>query len=145
MTDFPRVIEDCEAARRMLCDFTELDALIEQKVVESETLRGMVRALIDENASTAQSQEAYQKKYDALAKKFDAVVSDLDALKQEKDRRVRRDGAIELSIRTMRRSRRALTEWDDTIWTVMVEKAVVHRDKTITFHFRNGSEITIGA
>lgn len=145
MTDFPRVIEDCEAARRMLCDFTELDALIEQKVVESETLRGMVRALIDENASTAQSQEAYQKKFDALAKKFDAVVSELAALKQEKDRRVRRDGAIELSIRTMWRSRRALTEWDDTIWTVMVKKAVIHRDKTITFHFRNGSEITIGA
>ena len=135
MTDLPRVIEDCEATRRMLRDFTELDALIGQKVVESETLRGMVRALIDENASTAQSQEEYQKKYDALAKKFDAVVTELDALKKEKDRRVRRDGAIELSIRTMRRSRRVLTEWDDTIWTVMVEKAVVHRDKTITFHF----------
>lgn len=145
MTDLPRVIEDCEAARRMLCDFTELEALIEQKVVESETLRGMVRTLIDENASTAQSQEEYQKKYDALAKKFDAVVSELDALKKEKDRRVRRDGAIEPSIRTMRRSKIVLTEWDDTIWTVMVEKAVVHRDKTITFHFRNGSEITVGA
>ncbi len=145
MTDLPRVIEDCEAARRMLRDFTELDALIGQKVVESETLRGMVRALIDENASTAQSQEEYQKKYDALAKKFDAVVTELDALEKEKDRRIRRDGAIELSIRTMRRSRRALTEWNDTIWTVMVEKAVVHRDKTITFHFRNGSEITVEA
>ena len=38
-----------------------------------------------------------------------------------------------------------MTEWDDTIWTVMVEKAIVHRDDRITFIFKNGMEIKVGA
>lgn len=38
-----------------------------------------------------------------------------------------------------------MTEWDDTIWTMMVEKAVVHRGRQITFVFQNGTKIKIGA
>lgn len=145
MTDLPRIIADCEEARKLLRDFTGLDARIEEKTRETEVLAGMVRDLINENASTPQSQEAYQRKYDALAKRFDAAISELNGLKKERERRVRRDKALALSINTMRASRQVLTEWDDTIWTVMVEKAIVRRDKTITFVFYNGSEITVGA
>ncbi len=36
-----------------------------------------------------------------------------------------------------------LTEWNDTIWIVMVEKAIVHRDKSITFVFYNGSKVKV--
>jgi len=38
-----------------------------------------------------------------------------------------------------------LDKWDDTIWTVMVEKGIVHRDGHITFVFYNGTEIEVGA
>ena len=51
----------------------------------------------------------------------------------------------QLCIRTLRKSPTVLHEWDNTIWTVMVEKAIVHRDKSITFVFYNGNEITVGA
>ena len=47
--------------------------------------------------------------------------------------------------RTLKRSRQVLTEWDDTVRTVMVEKAIVHKDKTITFIFYNGSKVRVGA
>ena len=36
-----------------------------------------------------------------------------------------------------------LEEWDDTIWMTMVEKAVIHKDKRITFKFYNGAEKTV--
>ena len=36
-----------------------------------------------------------------------------------------------------------LTEWNDTIWSVMIGKAIVHRDKSITFVFYNGSEVKV--
>ena len=32
----------------------------------------------------------------------------------------------------------------DTIWTVMVEKAIVHRNGAITFVFKNGTEVKVG-
>ena len=64
---------------------------------------------------------------------------ELDTLKEQKDK------AMGLHIRTLRKSPMVLHEWDNTIWTVMVEKAIVHRDKSITFVFYNGNEITVGA
>lgn len=41
--------------------------------------------------------------------------------------------------------RKASDKWNDTIWTVMVEKAIVHRTGEITFVFKNGTEVKIGA
>ena len=41
--------------------------------------------------------------------------------------------------------RKASDKWSDTIRTVMVEKAIVHRTGEITFVFKNGTEVKIGA
>lgn len=38
-----------------------------------------------------------------------------------------------------------MQEWDDTVWTVMMEKAIVHKYGQITFIFQNGTEIKVGA
>ena len=50
-----------------------------------------------------------------------------------------------LFIRTLKKQPDVLDVWDDTIWTVMVEKAIVHKDGAVTFVFYNGSEIKTGA
>ena len=52
---------------------------------------------------------------------------------------------MSLFIRTLRKQPELLTEWDDTIWTVMVEKAIIHKDGQITFVFYNGTQIKVGA
>ena len=33
--------------------------------------------------------------------------------------------------------------WSDDVWMTMVEKATVNRNKTITFQFTSGKEITL--
>jgi hypothetical protein len=35
-----------------------------------------------------------------------------------------------------------LDQWNESIWMLMVESAVVHRDSSITFKLQNGQEIT---
>ena len=35
-----------------------------------------------------------------------------------------------------------LSEWDSKMWVVMIDHCIVHRDKTVTFVFRDGTEIT---
>ena len=52
---------------------------------------------------------------------------------------------MSLFIRTLKKQPDILEEWDDTIWTMMVEKAIVHKDGSITFVFYNGTEIKVGA
>lgn len=49
-----------------------------------------------------------------------------------------------LFIRTLKKQPDWMENWDDTIWTVMVEKAIVHKDRSMTFIFYNGAKINVG-
>ncbi len=51
---------------------------------------------------------------------------------------------MSLFIRTLKRQPVVIDAWDDTIWPVMVEKGIVHRDGSINFVFYNGTEIEVG-
>ena len=72
-------------------------------------------------------------------------MKEIQSLKEEREQRLQKDKAMSLHIRTLKKSRQVITEWDDAVWTVMVEKAIVHRDKSITFVFYNGSEVRVEA
>ena len=48
-------------------------------------------------------------------------------------------------IRPLKKQPEVMYDWNDTIWTVMIEKAIVHKDGQITFVFQNGTEIKVGA
>ena len=93
------------------------------------------------NASTAQSQEAYLKKYEALTERYEKAAAELERLQNLRTARSQQDKKMALYIRTLKKQPEVLQEWDDAIWTVMVEKGIVHRDGTITFVFQNGTEI----
>lgn len=48
-------------------------------------------------------------------------------------------------IRALKKQPEVMHDWNDTIWTVRIEKAVIHRNGEITFVFANGTEIKVGA
>ncbi len=50
-----------------------------------------------------------------------------------------------LYIRTLKKQSNILNEWNDTIGTVMVEKAIIHRKGKMNFVFYNGTEIFVRA
>ncbi len=76
---------------------------------------------------------------------FDKTCRKLEMLKVERESRLKKSRAIQVQINLLKNSKRVLTEWNSTVWTVMVEKAVVHRDGSITFHFYNGQNIMVEA
>ena len=45
-------------------------------------------------------------------------------------------------IKNLSKSEDKITEWNDSIWMLLVDSATVHRDSSITFKFTNGNEIT---
>ena len=143
MSNRKQILEDCELMRRSLNDFDALDAQIEQLTEEAEMVEELVRAVVKENASTAQSQEAYLKRYETLTQQYEAVTGALERLQKERVLRGQQDKSVAQFIRAFRKQPETLTDWDDTVWTMMVEKAIVHRDGGITFVFYNGTEIPV--
>lgn len=129
--------------RKKLTDFKSLDADIERQIEETQIVAELVKAAVKENATTAQSQKAYLEKYEALTKRYETAVSELDRLQNLRSIRSQKDKAMALYIRTLKKQPTVLSEWNDTIWTVMVEKAIVHRDGEITFVFYNGTKVRV--
>lgn len=139
-----QIIGDCETMRRALTDFKALDADIEQLIEETQVVAELIKTIVKENAATAQSQEAYIKKYESLIKRYEAASAELERLQNLRPFRSQKDKAMALYIRNLRKQPTVLREWNDTIWTVMVERAVVHRNGEVTFVFKNGAEMRIG-
>lgn len=54
-----------------------------------------------------------------------------------------KDKAIEVFIVNLKNQPFVVDEWDERLWCLMIEKAVVGRDGSINFVFYNGTEITI--
>ena len=145
MENREQIIKDCETMRRALTDFAELDAEIEQQLEETQVVAELVKAVVKENASTAQSQEAYLKKYEALTERYKKAATELERLQNLRTTQRQKDKKMALYIRTLKKQPVVLREWSDTIWTVMVEKAIVHRNGEIAFVFYNGTETKVGA
>ena len=130
--------------RRALTDFAELDAEIERQLEETQVVAELVKAAVKENASTAQSQEAYLRKYEALTERYEKAAAELERLQALRTSRSQTDRKMALYIRTLKKQPVVLREWDSTIWTVMIEKAIVHRNGEITFVFYNSMEVKVG-
>ena len=142
MKNRKQIIEDCELMRKVLTDFTALDTQIEAQLEETQVVAELFKALVKDNAATAQSQETYLRKYEALTQRYKAASTELDRLQAERTRCQQKDKAIGLFIRSLKKQPEVMDTWNDTIWTVMVERAVVHKDGSITFVFYNGAEVT---
>ena len=141
MQDRVQIIKQCEAWRARLMDFGTLDADIERQLEETQVVAELVKAAVKENASTAQSQEAYLKKYEALTERYEKAAAELERLQSLRTARSHQDKKMALYIRALKKQPEVMHDWNDTIWTVMIEKAIVHKDGKITFVFQNGTEI----
>ena len=144
MQNQKQVIEDCELMRRSFTEYDALDAEIARQLEETEVVAELVKAAVKENASTAQSQEEYLRKYNSLSKRYEDAVGVLENLKAERTLRQQQDKSMSLFIRTLKKNPQVLNKWDDTIWTVMVERGIVYRNGSVKFVFYNGTEIEVG-
>ena len=80
MQDRVQIIKEIEAWRQKLMDFGTLDANIERQLEETQVIAELVKVAVKENASTAQSQEAYLKKYEALTERYEKAAAELERL-----------------------------------------------------------------
>lgn len=73
------------------------------------------------------------------------VVAELERLQALCIAQTQKDKSRALYIRTLKKQPEVMHDWNDTIWTVMVEKEIVHRNGEITFIFYNSTEVKVGA
>ena len=119
-----------------------LEDLIADANIQIEVTAGLVEKLVRENANVSQDQEEYESKYNALASRFDEAKIILKESEEERLQKTARKKELEAILQKMIEADTVLLEWSDELWLTLIDECVAHEDKTISFKFKNGYEIT---
>jgi predicted nuclease with TOPRIM domain len=139
--DKQRVINDTEDIIRLLTDTTQIDSEITKIDDEMVVITELVNKLVIENAKTDTDIDAYNKKYEKLSTRYDKLKDQLEGLITEKESKLGQKKTMQTFINNLIESEDELADWNERIWMLMVESAVVHRDSSITFKFQSGVTI----
>lgn len=140
-----QVIQACEVMRSVVTDCAELDVEIDGLNEEIQVVAGLVSQCIKDNATTKQSQDEYNRKYNGLVKRYEKAVARLNKVSAEKERRMQRDRELRIFIGAIEKQPLVLESWDERLWISLLETATVHAGGRITFRFKDGTEIEVGA
>lgn len=143
MADRESVISDCVLMRQMLSNAAELNAELDSLNAEIMVVSELVKTCVRENASTAQSQEEYAKKYNGLLARYEKVTTRLAEVTAEKERKHDQDRELRLFIEALKKQPLVLEEWDERLWIAILDRATVFRDGRIVFKFKSGREIEV--
>ena len=59
--------------------------------------------------------------------------------------RMQRDRGLRIFIGSIKEKPLVLETWDERLWITLLETATVHADNRITFRFKDGTDIEVGA
>jgi hypothetical protein len=109
--------------------------------LESQLLQTALEKLIAENARTTIDQTDYAKKYNALAEKHNALQKRLQTLISEIDQKKAKRNLMKAFPKTLRKQDKLITEFDEKIWSAVMNYVTVKSDKELVFHFKDGREL----
>jgi putative hemolysin len=136
------LIEDCRLAQTMLCDATVIDSELADLRREIEVVTELSRKAICENARTAVDQAEYTERnngYLERRRKAAVRIEKLEALRRE---RLAKALMLDRFIADIESRPLVLSEFDEALWLMVIDRATVATDGTMSFAFRNGSEVT---
>ena len=96
------------------------------------------------NTTTQQDQTIWRKKYAELEDIYKNKECEYKNLISQKEERKLKESNINSFIETLKKGD-ILLEWDVGIFNFTLEKAIVHRDKSITFKFYSVFKTTLKA
>ena len=136
------IVANAETIRETLC---RTDALEEEKHgLENDMamLAGMVQSAIDENARIAQDQGEYQERYNRLVERYNTTKAQYDEVARAITEKEAQNKRLAGFIKILKAHDGIIAEFDERLWSSMVDFVTVGRNKEMAVTFRDGTEIT---
>lgn len=143
MVNRERLIEDCRLAQTTLCDITLIDAELIKLQEEVEVVADLSRNAIAENARTGMDQEDFNERNNRYLERYHQARARIEFLELEKQSLIAKSKILEKFIGDIKNRPLVINEWEESLWFAVIDRVVVNLDETLTFIFRNGSEVVI--
>ena len=96
---------------------------------------------VAENARVAQDQDDYNKRYNALVERYDRLKAQYDEVSTAISDNEARYEQMGRFITVLKDQEGVITEFDDALWSSLVEKIVVKSKEDVTVVFKDGTEM----
>ena len=144
LTDKKELVSDLEDLRDSLCDVTEMEQEQDSLHEELTVLVDEIQNAVVQNARVAQNQAEYQRHYDSLVRRYDEAKERYTELEERISDRLSRRETLTMFIKTLKKQDGVLADFDEILWSSLVESVTVHSKENIVFTFRDGTEISTG-
>ena len=141
MADRKSVLANCKLIYETLADFSALDDKVRELTEEIKFVSDMSAALIKQHASQAESEEEYEKRRAVLIERYDRAQGELDQTKAERQMRMDQRKKIKRFMETLKKQPLVQPEWDEYLWSRIVESITLHSDKRAEVCFVPGVAI----
>ena len=128
---------------RMLTDTSALDAEAVTLTQECEVVMELTQKAVRENASAALDQIAYQERYDALVHRYNTAHARLGEIEVARTERRAKRANINRFLKTLKRQADIVTEFDEELWYITIERLEVYKGGRLRVIFRDGGEVDI--
>ena len=143
LTNREALLEDGRYIRKELLDFTDIDGECESILSEMDVVAGMIRNLVDENATQTVSQAAYIDRYNTLVERYENLQTRYNGLQQQKEQRQIQADAIGGCLFAISELDLLQITFSESLWNATVDHVTVYADERLVFCFKNGSEVQI--
>lgn len=135
------VIGNLEAMEHLLFDTTELKKDRTRLEAEMELVGELIQRAISENAQVAQDQQAYRIRFDELSERYEKTKQQCDGVVSQIADKASRRAAMRQFTSTLKKQTALATEFDPTLWGVLLDHVTIHAKDDVRFTLKDGTEM----
>lgn len=135
------IVEDAKLIKESLCNFDDINNQIKKLKERDDEVIALAESLVSRNATVTIDQDDFRKKYKAYDDEHNEIAKKIEELENEILNRKAKAKYMDSFINDLATRALVLEDWDDDVWCYLIDKAILNRDGSITFEFRNGKKI----
>ena len=137
------LLANAELMRKTLCSTEKLQQEVDGYQQEMAVLVDMTQNLVSENARVAVDQTEYTEKYNSLVDRYEATKAKYDTAQAAIEAKRSQDELMQAFIKTVRELDGFRENFDEGLWSALVDFVTVYEKKKLVFTFLDGVEITV--
>ena len=135
------IIENTKTMMDMVCNTDDLDKELGDKVAELNIIAEQMQTAIAENSRTALDQNEYERRYADLTERYNTIKADYDKISEQIESKKTQRELFKGFIRALEKQGALVEEFDEGLWSSLVQEVVITSKDDILFIFKNGFKI----
>ena len=135
------IIANTKEMMKVVCNTGILEKELDHTIAELNIIAEQMQTAISQNSRVALDQDEYEQRYSQLTARYNSIKPRYDELSEQLERKKAQKELFKGFIRMLQKQDSVVKEFDEGLWSGLVQEVVVHASNDIRFLFKNGFEV----